>query len=149
MLEAALGMPGPTSCRHSLGLPSVALPSTGKEMSIDELYEPVSESEASGGTCCGAVPAVPGTGAVLVVEGSGVVGCANSAGLCTVRGLVGSRMPSQDDAGSAGLLCLHAGWLRPQGSPLGSFRAHACRYLHCALRQVPLFHRMQKVRSPC
>ena len=36
MLKAALGMPGPKSCRHSLGLPSVALPSTGKEMSIDE-----------------------------------------------------------------------------------------------------------------
>ena len=36
----------------------------------------------------------------------------------------GSRMPSQDDAGSAGLLCLHAGWLRT-GFPVGKLQG-AC-----------------------
>ena len=77
MLGAALGMPEPTSCRHSLGLLSVAVPSAGGERSIDELSEPVSESKASGGFCC-EVAAVQGLGAELEVDGSGGVGCACS-----------------------------------------------------------------------
>ena len=46
--------------------------------------------------------------------------------------------PLHDDGGSCGFLCLHAGWLRPQGSPDGSLKGASVQVFALCVAAVPL-----------
>ena len=78
-------------------------------------------------------------GAVLGLA-AGARGGQSAGGCCWSERTVPATAtrPLHDEGGSCGFLCLHAGWLRPQGSPEGEFEGASVQLFALCVAAVPL-----------